>query len=43
MEELEDVLKSGILDISGMAHDIVKTAKVTARLYQLQIEEIGNF
>lgn len=42
MEEFEEVLKSGVLDIPGMGHDIVKTAKTTARLYQLQIEEIGN-
>ena len=40
--ELEEVLASGVLDIPNMAEDIVKTAKVTARLYLLQLEEIGN-
>lgn len=43
MEEFEEALKSGILDIPGMGASIVKTAKVVARLYLLQIEEIGNF
>ena len=42
MQEFEDTLKSGILDIPGMDRAIVKTAKVVARLYRLQLEEIGN-
>lgn len=43
MEEFEDALKSGILEIPGTGRAIVKTAKVVARLYLLQIDEIGNF
>lgn len=42
MEEFEEALKSGILEIPGMGKSIVKTAKIVARLYLLQIEEIGN-
>lgn len=42
LEELEEALDSGILDIPGMAQSIVKTAKVTGRLYLLQLEELGN-
>lgn len=42
LEELEDALASGILDIPGMAEAIAKTAKVTGRLYLLQLEELGN-
>jgi len=42
MEEFDEALKSGILDIENMGRDIIKTAKITARLYQLQLEEIGN-
>lgn len=42
MEELEDVLASGILAIDGMEDQIVKTAKVTGRLYLLQLEELVN-
>lgn len=42
MQALETVLSSGILAIDGMAGRIVKTAKITARLYRLQLEEIGN-
>lgn len=40
--ELEEVLASGVLEIPNMAASIVKTAKVTARLYLLQLEEIDN-
>lgn len=43
MEEFEEALKSGILDIPGTGRAIVKTAKVVARLYLLQIEEIDHF
>ncbi len=42
MQEFDDILKSGILDIDGMGKSIIKTAKITARLYQLQLEEIDN-
>ena len=42
MEEFDEVLNSGILEIDGVGKDIIKTAKVTARLYQLQLEEIDN-
>jgi hypothetical protein len=42
MDELFEVLKSGILDIENMSERILKTAKITARLYLLQWEEIGN-
>ncbi|MEM7020903.1 MAG: 3-oxoacyl-[acyl-carrier-protein] synthase III C-terminal domain-containing protein, partial [Pseudomonadota bacterium] len=41
-ERLESALKSGLLTAERVA-DIVKTAKVTARLYRLQLEEIGNY
>ncbi|MFK5047800.1 hypothetical protein ACI4CD_29255, partial [Klebsiella pneumoniae] len=42
MRQLETILASGILDIERMDRKIVKTAKVVARLYQLQLEEMGN-
>lgn len=42
LEELEEALSSGILDIPNMAEAMVKTAKVTGRLYLLQLEEMGN-
>jgi 3-oxoacyl-[acyl-carrier-protein] synthase-3 len=42
MEQFDEALGSGILDIPGMGRDIVKTAKVVARLYRLQLEEAGN-
>lgn len=42
MEEFDEALNSGILDIEGMGEAIIKTAKITARLYQLQLEEIDN-
>lgn len=43
LQQLEDALLSGILNIPNMADSIVKTAKVTARLYLLQLEELGNY
>jgi 3-oxoacyl-[acyl-carrier-protein] synthase-3 len=43
LEEFENALKSGILDISGMGESVIKTAKTTARLYRLQMEEMGNY
>lgn len=42
LEELEEALGGGVLDIPGMAESIIKTAKVTGRLYLLQLEELGN-
>ncbi|MCZ6803092.1 MAG: 3-oxoacyl-ACP synthase [Proteobacteria bacterium] len=43
MQELEDMFSTSILDINGMSNAIVKTAKVTGRLYLLQLEELGNY
>ena len=43
MKEFENTLSSGILDIDGMDKAIVKTAKIVARLYRLQLEELGNY
>jgi len=42
MEQFEAALSSGILSIAGLDRRIVKTAKIVARLYRLQLEEIGN-
>jgi 3-oxoacyl-[acyl-carrier-protein] synthase-3 len=42
LDELVDTLGSGVLDLPDMADAIVKTARVTGRLYLLQLEEIGN-
>jgi 3-oxoacyl-[acyl-carrier-protein] synthase-3 len=42
LEELEALLGSGILAIDGLDRQIVRTARVTARLYLLQLEELGN-
>lgn len=41
-ERLDAAVQSGILT-EPLVAEIVKTAKVTARLYLLQLEEIGNF
>ena len=41
-ERLDKAVQSGILT-EQLVDDIVKTAKVVARLYVLQLEEIGNF
>ncbi len=41
-ERLDMAIQSGILTPS-LVNQIVKTAKVTARLYLLQLEEIGSF
>jgi hypothetical protein len=43
LNELEDALNSGVLTLPGMAPRILKTARVTARLYRLQLEEIGSY
>lgn len=40
--QFEEILNSGILDIAGLDKKIVKTAKIVARLYRLQLEELGN-
>lgn len=40
-EKLEEALNSGLLT-EKLVKKIVKTAKVTARLYILQLEELGN-
>lgn len=42
MEQFHKALQSGFLD-QNMVERIVKTAKVTARLYRLQLEELGNY
>lgn len=42
MEEFDKALQSGILEIPGMGQSIIKAAKVTARLYRLQMEEMGS-
>ena len=40
-EKLENAINSGLLS-EKLIERIVKTAKVTARLYALQLEELGN-
>ena len=42
MKQFEETLDCGILDLPGMAEAIVRCARVTGRLYRLQLEEIGN-
>ncbi len=42
MVKFTETLDSGILELPNMAERIVKTAKITGRLYRLQLEEIGN-
>jgi 3-oxoacyl-[acyl-carrier-protein] synthase-3 len=42
MRRFEAVLSSGILGIGDMDKQIVKTAKIVALLYRLQLEEIEN-
>lgn len=42
MEKFQETLDCGILEIPGMGDRIVKTARIVARLYRLQLEEIGN-
>ena len=41
-DRLRDVLGSGLVT-DEVARQIVKTAKVVARLYVLQLEEMDNF
>ncbi len=40
--EMENVLQSGVLAIPDLDRQIVRTARIVARLYRLQIEELGN-
>ena len=42
MAEFEEMLYSGILDIDGMSEKVIKTAKIVARLYEMQLAEMGN-
>lgn len=42
LEQFDAVLRAGFLT-SEYVSRIVKTAKVTARLYRLQLEELGNY
>jgi len=41
LAEFEATLDTGILSIDNMADQIVKTARVVAKLYQLQLEEMS--
>ena len=41
MEQFDSTLNSGILEIPEMDRRITRTAQITARLYRLQLEEIG--
>jgi hypothetical protein len=43
LDTLENLLGSGILNNTGLPESILKTARVTARLYLLQLEELGNY
>lgn len=43
IDTLEELLSSGILTIKGLYQSILKVARVTARLYLLQLEELGNY
>lgn len=43
MTEFEEILYSGILDIEGMSDKIIQTAKIVARLYEMQLAEMGNY
>ncbi len=43
LAELQAVLESGVLQVDGLAERIAETARVTGRLYLLQLEELGNY
>lgn len=43
MKEFEETLESGILELPDMGKNIIRTAKIVARLYRLQLEELGNY
>ena len=42
LKELDDTLACGILERPGVPEGIVRTAEIVARLYRLQLEEIGH-
>ncbi|MFC6634212.1 iron-containing redox enzyme family protein [Microbulbifer taiwanensis] len=43
LQQLADVFETGVLAIDGLAEQIQETARVTGRLYLLQLEELGNY
>lgn len=43
LQQLSDVLESGVLEIESLGEQILETARVTGRLYLLQLEELGNY
>ena len=43
LRELQAVLESSVLEIDGLPARILETARVTGRLYLLQLEELGNY
>jgi len=43
MAEFEEALDSGVLALPNMGQRVIKTAKIVARLYRLQLEEVGNY
>ena len=43
LDQIEDLFKYNILDDNKMYDAILKTARVTGRLYLLQLEELGNY
>jgi len=42
MKEFDDILSDVVGRVEGIEDKIIKTAKVVSKLYQLQLEEIGN-
>lgn len=43
LDEMQQLLDSGLLAIPGLDTAMVRTARVTARLYLLQLEEVGHY
>lgn len=43
MREFETILGSSVLNIPGIERAIVKTARIVARLYRLQLEELESY
>lgn len=43
LSQLEEALQCEVLALPGMPAQILKTARVTARLYRLQLEELGSY
>ncbi len=41
--ELDWALSADVLSLPDMSSRILKTARVTARLYRLQLEEVGSY